>query len=476
MSAGEAIALLLAAIDISFRLTALVIVPRNRRPQTSMAWLLAIFFIPFFAFLVFLAFGSHRLSPKRLAKQETIRAFLEARTSLSSAAEAPADVAPLVAMNMHLGHMALTAGNSAKFFTNYKDSLQAMTKAIDSATTSVHVEFYIMALDDSTKEFFAALSRAKKRGVQVRVLFDQVATKRIPGSRLLKRTREDMGIQYRAMLPIQPWRGVYQRPDIRNHRKILVIDSMTAFTGSQNIIDSAYHRRGSKGLNWLDLMVRLNGPIVADLEALFVTDWFHETNVLLDLPRTDQKLGTGNSVMQLVPSGPAVEGESNLRMFNSLMYEAKEQIIIVSPYLVPDDSMRYAITSAALRGVEVNVFVSEVGDQPTVFYAQRSYYEELLKAGVRIWLYPAPAVLHSKFIVVDNRVAVMGTSNLDMRSFSLNLELSILLLTGQEIQTLTTIASDYQERSRKLTLNEWNRRSQASRFIEGLARVTATVQ
>ena len=476
MSAGEAIALLLAAIDISFRLAALVIVPRNRRPQTSMAWLLAIFFIPFFAFLVFLAFGSHRLSPKRLEMQETIRAFLEARTSLSRAAGAPANFAPLVAMNKHLGHMALSAGNSAEFFADYNESLQAMTKAIDKATASVHVEFYIMAVDDSTKEFFAALARAQKRGVHVRVLFDQVATKRVPGSRHLKRTLEDMGIEYRAMLPIQPWRGVYQRPDIRNHRKILVIDSMTAFTGSQNIIDSAYHRRRNKGLHWLDLMVRLNGPIVADLEALFVTDWFHETNVLLDLPHTDQKPGTGNSVMQLVPSGPAVEGESNLRMFNSLMYEAKDQITIVSPYLVPDDSMRYAITSAALRGVEVNVFVSEVGDQPTVFYAQRSYYEELLKAGVRIWLYPAPAVLHSKFIVVDNRVAVMGTSNLDMRSFSLNLELSILLLTEQEIQALATIATEYQQRSRELTLNEWNHRGQATRFIEGLARVTATVQ
>ncbi|MEK9577784.1 MAG: phospholipase D-like domain-containing protein, partial [Aquiluna sp.] len=399
-----------------------------------------------------------------------------ARSASAQAAKGPKDLQPLVAMNQRLGQMQLTGGNSCEFLTGYRESLQAMVTAIESATTSVHVEFYIMAVDDSTEEFFAALSRAKKRGVQVRVLFDQVATRRIPGSRLLKRTLDDIRVEYREMLPVQPWRGVYQRPDIRNHRKLLVVDSTIAFTGSQNIIDSAYHRRGNKGLQWLDLMVKLTGPIVDDLEALFVTDWFHETNVLLDLPQTSRMVSRGKSVMQLVPSGPAVEGESNLRMFNALMYGAKNRITIVSPYLVPDDSMRYAITSAALRGVEVNVFVSEAGDQPTVFYAQRSYYEELLTAGVRIWLYPAPSVLHSKFIVVDDRVAVMGTSNLDMRSFSLNLELSLLLISETEVKRLAEIAAEYRERSQELTLDEWDRRGQATRFVEGLARVTATVQ
>jgi cardiolipin synthase len=476
MSAGETIALVLAAVDILFRLTALVIVPRNRRPQTSMAWLLAIFFIPFFAFLVFLAFGSHRLSPKRLAKQDTIRAFLDTRSGLPQITKAREDIEPLVSMNKLLGQMDLTRGNSAEFLTDYQESLHAMVKAIDEATKTVHVEFYIMAVDESTTEIFAALYRAKNRGVDVRVLFDQLATRRVPGSKLLTQTLDQMGIDYRAMLPIQPWRGVYQRPDIRNHRKLLVVDSTIAFTGSQNIIDSAYHRRGQKNLHWLDLMVTLHGPIVDDIEAMFITDWFHETNVLLDLPRSSNDNLRGSATMQLVPSGPAVEGESNLRMFNHLMYQAQKHITIVSPYLVPDDSMRYAITSAALRGVAVNVFVSEAGDQPTVFYAQRSYYEELLRAGVRIWLYPSPTVLHSKFLVVDDRVAVMGTSNLDMRSFSLNLELSLMLISAKEIESLEAIAADYQGKSRELSLDEWNRRGQATRFIEGLARVTATVQ
>lgn len=491
MSTGEVIALVLAIIDISFRLIALVIVPRNRRPQTSMAWLLAIFFIPFVAFFAFLAFGSHRLSPRRRAKQATINAYLQARQSEipDSLRVSPDEVSSLgvkgrettrltgslVRLNETTGHMAMVRGNTLQLLPHYQESLDEMVQAIDQASSSVHALFYIMSVDDTSEPFFSALERAKARGVDVRVLFDQVATGRIPGSREVGRRLARAGIPYRAMLPFQPWRGVYQRPDLRNHRKILVIDSSVAFTGSQNIIDRGYHRRNRKGLQWLDLMVRVEGPLVDSIESLFVTDWFHETDTIIDVPRALTPV-RDDAWAQVVPSGPAFDGENNLRLFNGLMYAARDHILIVSPYLVPDDSMRYAITSAALRGVRVDVFVSEVSDQPLVFYAQRSYYEELLQAGVHIWLYPGPTVLHSKFIVVDSEVAVMGTSNLDMRSFTLNLELSLLVIDSRTVDALNALAADYRSHSRELSADEWRSRGQTTRFIEGLARLTATVQ
>jgi cardiolipin synthase len=490
MSTWEVIAIVLASIDIAFRLIALVIVPRNRRPQTSMAWLLAIFFIPFFAFLAFLAFGSHRLSPKRRATQETISSFVESRTNsipptllvdptalvVESDDGAGRLAGPLVRLNQELGQMAMVRGNSMELLPDYSASLDEMISAIDQARSSVHAEFYIMSVDEETEPFFDALERAHSRGVSVRVLFDQVATGRIPQSRLVGKRLKDAGIEYRAMLPFQPWRGVYQRPDLRNHRKLLVVDSVVAFAGSQNIIERGYRRSHRRGLLWLDLMARLEGPIVDGIETLFVTDWFHETTTLIDTPRALETSASGDAWIQLVPSGPAVDGESNLRLFNGLMYSARDHILIVSPYLVPDDSMRYAITSAALRGVRVDVFVSEVSDQPLVFHAQRSYYDELLSAGIHIWLYPHPAVLHSKFIVVDGQVAVMGTSNLDMRSFSLNLELSLFIIGEKEVAELAALAEDYRTHSRELTLYEWRSRGQGTRFVEGLARLTATVQ
>jgi len=158
------------------------------------------------------------------------------------------------------------------------------------------------------------------------------------------------------------------------------------------------------------------------------------------------------------------------------MYGATKRILIVSPYVVPDDSMRYAITSAALRGVRVDVVVSEIGDQPMVFHAQRSYYEELLLAGVTIWLYPPPTIMHAKFVVIDDDVAVIGSSNIDMRSFTLNLEVTVLLVGDNATDTLTQLGEKYITESRALDLQQWKDRKRSDRVKEGLARLTATVQ
>ena len=281
------------------------------------------------------------------------------------------------------------------------------------------------------------------------------------------------------MLPVQPWRGVYQRPDLRNHRKLLVIDSRVAYTGSQNIIEPSYRnpRHKARGLEWLDVMMKVEGPLADSLEALFVSDWFQETGELLTTPSPEAPTSSSDNVWaQVVPSGPAFEGENNLRLFNSLVYGARERLVLSSPYFVPDESMRYAITTAAERGVDVNLMVSEIADQPLVFYAQRSYYDDLLEAGVKIWLYRAPTILHSKFVIVDDAISVIGSSNIDMRSFSLNLEVSVLMASPQVVSELDDLYADYRANSAELTLTTWRARPWHARFIEGLARLTATVQ
>jgi cardiolipin synthase len=483
---------LIVAVDIAFRIIALFVVPHNRRPQTAMAWLLAIFFIPYFGFLAFVAFGSRRLPKKRRDKQAAINSHLRERSRLLSPGiiATPADVvkhkdlphwlSQTVLMNERLGAMPMVTGTTVSFHTDYLDSIAAMTAAIDTAQHTVHVEFYIMSYDRVTENFFAALERAQKRGVSVRVLYDHLASVRIPGYRDLIAALERIGVQHHPMLPLQPWRGVYRRPDLRNHRKILVVDSRLAFTGSQNIIEPAYRQRRhqARGLHWLDLMISIEGPLADGLEALFVTDWFQETDELLDTPSPAHAVvGPLRSVLgQVVPSGPAFDGENNLRLFNNVVYGATQALVISSPYFVPDESMRYAITSAAERGVEVHLLVSEIGDQPLVFYAQRSYYEELLRAGVRIWLYRAPTILHSKFIVVDDVVSVVGSSNVDMRSFSLNLEVSVLLADTQVARALEQLSLEYRNNSTELTLAQWLARKGHHKFLEGLARLTATVQ
>jgi cardiolipin synthase len=225
-------------------------------------------------------------------------------------------------------------------------------------------------------------------------------------------------------------------------------------------------------------MVRFEGPIVAGINALFVTDWYTETDelILREISESPRERKTNPVDAQVVPSGPGFDGENNLRLFNSLLYLARERIIITSPYFVPDESMLYAITTAAQSGIDVQLFVSEIGDQPLVYHAQRSYYEVLLKAGVRIWLYRSPTVLHSKFFTIDDEVAVIGSSNMDMRSFSLNLEISVMVHGESFVNDLRTVEQEYRDNSRELMLDEWMERPFPSRVLDNIARLTAAVQ
>ena len=180
---------------------------------------------------------------------------------------------------------------------------------------------------------------------------------------------------------------------------------------------------------------------------------------------------------QVVPSGPGFDGENNLRLFNTLLYNAQERIILTSPYFVPDDSMLYAVTTAAQRGVDVQLFVSEIGDQAVVYHAQRSYYEALLRAGVRIFLYRSPTVLHAKHFTIDDEVAVIGSSNMDMRSFSLNLEISVMI-RGRRLRRRSCARSSSRtaSASTELTLDEWLHRPLRSKVLDNVARLAAAVQ
>lgn len=471
--------------QIVIAVTSLVIVPRNRRPQTALAWLLLIYILPIIGFLLFLLLGSRRLPKRRREKQTEINQYIldttEGMDRVRKDPPWPPWLEPIVELNRTLGAMPLVGGNTAELYTDYAESIAAMTAAVREAERIVHVEFYILSLDEATADFFDALEEAVARGLTVRVLYDHVASVRVPGYRRTKRRLQSMGVDFHAMLPVRPWRGQWQRPDLRNHRKFVIIDGTTAFTGSQNMVDRGYHRkplRNGDRLAWKELVVRFDGPIAAGVEALFATDWYSETDELLlresiVAPEVDPELGLD---AQVVPSGPAFEGENNLRLFNSLMYAAQEQIQICSPYFVPDESMLYAITTAAQSGLDVQLFVSEIGDQTLVFHAQRSYYEELLRAGVRIWLYRSPTVLHAKHFTIDDQVAVIGSSNMDMRSFSLNLEVSVMVRGASVIAKLREVEQSYRDNSTELTLEMWMNRPAHMRAFDDLARVTATVQ
>ncbi|ALX66308.1 cardiolipin synthase [Microbacterium sp. XT11] len=480
---GWWLAAFLLVLDLAIRATAIIVVPRNRRPTAAMAWLLAIFFIPFLGVFLFLLIGNPRLPRARRRKQAQINAYIaETSENLHFGTlrpDPPSWLPPLVDMNHQLGALPISGDNGAHLISDYHESLDAMADEIRTATEYVHVEFYILQSDDSTDNFFRALEEVAARGVKVRVLLDHWANRWKPRYRATIRRLNAMGADWHLMLPVQPLKGKMQRPDLRNHRKLLVVDGRVAFLGSQNITDSTYNlpKNIRRGLHWVDLMVRIDGPVVLSVNAIFVADWYSETDVVLEgIDITSAEPGSGDLDCQVVPSGPGFEVENNLRLFLGLLYAAKEKIMIVSPYFVPDEALLLAVTAAVDRGVAVELFVSEEGDQAMVYHAQRSYYEALLKAGVRIWMYRKPYILHTKSLTIDDEVAVIGSSNMDMRSFGLNLEVSMLVRGEEFVAEMRVVEDQYRSLSRELTLEEWMQQPLRSTVLDNLARLTSALQ
>lgn len=471
-------------IDLVIRVIAVIIVPRNRRPTAGMAWLLAIFFIPILGILLFLLIGNPKLPKHRREKQAEVDEFIRESTHgverVSDSTTWPRWFDGVVRLNRNLGAMPLIGSNSASLIGEYQGSLDAMTEAIRSAERYVHVEFYIFAYDQTTAPFFDALGEAAARGVEVRVLLDHIASLRVKGYRKTLKRLDRMGVRWQLMLPVQPFKGRYQRPDLRNHRKILVIDGEVGFMGSQNIIDRSYNKPGNlrRGLKWKELVVRVEGPIVSGLEAIFITDWYLETGEapMREIVPLGQEGAVQDLDCQVVPSGPGYNNENNLKLFLALMYAAEERIILTSPYFVPDEAMLRAISGATQRGVHVELFVSEIGDQALVYHAQRSYYEALLRAGVKIWLYQAPYILHSKHFTIDDDVAVIGSSNMDIRSFELNMEISLLVRGASFVREMRAVEDGYRSESRELTLDEWMTQPLRSTVLDNLARLTSALQ
>jgi cardiolipin synthase len=476
--------LVIFVADLAIRIAAIIIVPRNRRPTAAMAWLLAIYFIPIIGVFLFLLIGNPRLPRKRRRKQERINEYIhDTSESLDFGTlrpHAPGWFTSLVTMNRNLGAMPLAGDNAADLIPEYQESLDAMAGAIRQAERYVHVEFYIFQSDASTDNLFRALEEVAARGVPVRVLLDHWANRGKPYYRRTLKRLDAMGAHWHLMLPVQPFKGKYQRPDLRNHRKLLVVDGRVAFTGSQNVTASTYNlkRNIRRGLHWVDLMARIEGPVVASVNAVFLSDWYSETDEVLtdEIDLFDVKSGPGDLDCQIIPSGPGFEFENNLKLFAGLLYAAQRKIIVVSPYFVPDEALLLAITTACQRGIHVELFVSEEGDQAIVYHAQRSYYEALLRAGVKIWMYEKPFILHTKSLTIDDEVAIIGSSNMDMRSFGLNMEISMLVRGEEFVRQMREVEDKYRSLSRHLTLEEWEKQPLRSTVLDNLARLTSALQ
>jgi cardiolipin synthase len=455
----------------AIRLAMLVVVPTRRTPAAAKGWLLLIFFEPWVGLLLYLLIGRAKLARwqrERLARLPQAMAGVVGRLAKHPNIFHP-EVGPAlsqaVALAENLGGSPILGGNAVELLVDYDGTIGCLAADIERADNHVHLLFYIFADDQATAPVIDALGRAVQRGVRCRVLADAIGSR--TGLRTLRPKLTALGVEVHEMLPVSllPWRKT--RVDLRNHRKIAVIDGRVGYTGSQNLVAAGF----KQGLIYEDLMVRVTGPVVLELQYIFATDWFLETNEVLDSKSEfpDPEIA-GGVPAQALPSGPDFPTQNNQRLFVALVHGARQRVVLTTPYFIPDEPLLQAMQTAALRGVEVHLVVSETGDQLIVALAQQSYYEELLEAGVHIHLYRKNC-LHAKHLSVDAAVAVIGTSNLDIRSFALNAEVMLVIYDGGVTAQLAAEQERYYANARVLTLGTWGQRSFRSKLAQNLSRL-----
>jgi cardiolipin synthase len=449
----------------------LVYVPQKRNPSAARAWLLLIFFLPLPGLLLYSLVGRIYVPRRRLALQrlasERIRAVQERLPAPAAAGPItlPEHIQAAAQLVAQLGDFVAVGGNDVGLLPGYDEPLRRLTEDVEGARRSVHVLYYIFENDEVGRAFTTVLVRAAQRGVEVRVLMDAAGSRR--GLRHLAPILRAAGAKVHEMMPVGLFRRNVARFDLRNHRKIAVIDGEIAYTGSQNIVNPEF----IPGCPNEELVVRLTGPAVRQLQAVFLADWFFET----DEPASDALLPsdtfvTGTTIAQVLPSGPGYGRENTKELMIALIYAARSELTIVTPYFVPDDPFLEAVLAAARRGVYTRLILPRRSNQRVTHYAQQSYYAQLLSAGIHIHLYQG-RFLHAKHMTIDDEVALIGSTNMDIRSFALNAEVSLLAYDRSVVTRLHAVCDVYLAQSMTLDGSGWSARPLRQRLFQNVARL-----
>lgn len=462
-------------IDWAIRLALVFYIPRGRKPTAATAWLLAIFILPgILGLFLYFLIGNTRPSRLRRERQtELNRKILETRPA--RAPSYPAAIEPFIRLNRNLSKFQAVYGNKGTILPEYLAIIEHIVRDVKAAKHYIYIESFALALDSVTEPLFEAMEQAADRGVAVYVLFDTIGSHKYDRRLEMERRLRYSAIKWRGMLPISISFKRYSRPDLRNHRKLIAIDNSVAYIGSLNLIHPRYERKDD--IIYEELAMRMQGPIVQHVATTIAGDWYSETaEILTEYMELPIQKAKGKQLMQLLPSGPAYKNENNLKLFVDLIYSAKKRIVITNPYLVPTEPLLIALVTAAQRGVEVVIINSEAIDQRWVGHAQRSYYMQLLNAGVQIYLHKAPVLLHSKHLTIDNGIAVIGSSNMDVRSFELDYECSIVIYDKHVVSRLRAVQKHDLSRSTRLTRAVWKKRGFRDLFFDSIARLTSALQ
>lgn len=463
-------ALLVAAYVIYLLSLSAMIVLQKREPVATLSWILSLAALPYIGLLIYYLLGPQKVKRQRLRRGRS-RSGME---HYRAVCPPDADCTELSAIGQATTGLAPSSATEVEWLVDGAATYRALVEAIDEARDHVHLEYYVYEPDHSGTMIRDALVRAAQRGAQVRMLLDAVGAGKVRKrflAPLLEAGAEVMWFHPRQLL--KP----FKRPwlNLRTHRKLVVIDGLVAFTGGINITDE--ENEEVRQDTFRDLHMRLRGHVVRSLQLVFAEDWLYASGAdpkQLELdrlwPRETPSRDDGSINAQVLVSGPDSGWEAIHRLHVAAIYEARERVWLVTPYFVPGEAARMALTSAALGGLDTRLLVPKMSDSWFVTQAARSYFDELLQAGVKIYEYPR--MLHTKAFIADDDVSIVGTANFDHRSFRLNFELSMMLRDRERTAALATLLEAEFETAHRVR-NERDRSLWRHRLPEAIARLAS---
>jgi len=481
MNILQNIYIVVMVLNIFLALT--VIFLERRNISATWSWIMILFFIPIFGFILYLVLGQ-KLKKRKLHKllgehRVIIQNTLQNQKSQIRSRElqftdpATENYREVIYMNLRTGYSLYTSNNEVEIFIDGNQKFDSLLEDIAAATHHIHLVYYIVRDDDLGRRLIHALTERAKQGIEVKFLYDHIGSSRLP-----KRFFAEFiaaGGETVAFFPSKiPYLNL--KINYRNHRKLVIIDGTIGYIGGFNIGDE-YLGLSKQFGPWRDTHLKIYGGAVLQMQAQFLMDWNLATHSTLDLNEQYfpvEEVKTGTIGMQLVASGPDSEYQQIKDAFVKLIYKAHHSICLQTPYFIPDESLMTALKVAANCGVDVKIMLPKIPDHFFVHWATQSYLGELLEAGVKCYLYEK-GFMHAKTLVVDEKVASVGTANFDIRSFKLNFEMNAFIYDSQTAVNLKRIFDQDLTYSEQLTLDIYNLRPRSARFKESISRLLSPI-
>ncbi|MHA7967065.1 cardiolipin synthase [Paenibacillus sp. CAU 1782] len=470
-------------IVLNIFLATAVIFLERRNASATWAWLMVLYFIPVLGFIMYLILGQ-KVRKRQLSKLlgdnervikhalETQREELKANRLVPQDSEL-AEYQDMIYLNLTTGLALYTNNNILDIYTDGSQKFDALIADIEAAEHHIHLVYYIVRDDELGRRLMRALTAKAAAGVEVRFLYDHIGSSRLPG-RFFKELRAAGGKEA-AFFPSRiPYLNL--KINYRNHRKLAIIDGKTGYIGGFNIGDEYLGLNKHFG-QWRDTHLKVQGSAVLQMQAQFLLDWNLAASGKIELSEIyfpDPRGVPGHIGMQLVASGPDTEYQEIKNAYIKMIYGARSSVCLQTPYFVPDDSLLSALKVAALSGVEVSIMLPSKPDHFFVYWATQSYLGELLASGIKVYLYEK-GFLHAKTLVVDSKVASVGTANLDIRSFKLNFEMNAFIYDSATSLKLMEIFRRDIEDSRLLTREAYDGRPLFNRFRESISRLLSPI-